>query len=47
MGSKKLALMSNMHGKQRACAYEGSAATDMYAGSVQRKMKGDFRSNVK
>lgn len=47
MGSKKLAAMSRMHGKQRACAYEGSAGTEMYAGGEQRMMKAAFKSSVR
>lgn len=46
VGSKKLACMSKMHGKQRACAYEQSSATAMYAGSAQMMMKQAFKSSV-
>lgn len=47
VGSKKLALLSNMHGKQRACSYRRSAATEMYAGSAQRQMKACFGAAVR
>lgn len=46
VGSKKLACISKMHGKQRACAYEASAATAMYAGSAQVMMKRQFQSSI-
>jgi secreted protein with Ig-like and vWFA domain len=48
VGSKKLAMYSHMHGKQRACGWQGDGMEDTmeYSNTIQKSMKAVFKART-